>query len=85
MTQLNIYMYIYILYIEKTMEKKVLTDVTRCAARSGHNTRVLHLRQAEITNHYLAVLIGTIVEQIFRLKIKEKKNLIGVWNMRNTR
>lgn len=44
--------------------------VAGCAARSGHDAGVLHFRQTKVADHDLAVLVGAVVEQVFRLRQK---------------
>ena len=44
-------------------------NVTRCSAGGGHDTRILHLGEAEVTDHDFAVLIGTVVQKVLRFKV----------------
>lgn len=52
---------------EDYIKKATLTDITRSSARSGHDTGILHFGQTEITDHYFAVFIRTVIQQILRL------------------
>ena len=44
-------------------------NVTRCSAGGGHDTRILHLGEAEVTDHDFAVLVGTVVQKVLRFKV----------------
>ncbi len=43
--------------------------VTWRPARCGHDSRVLHLGEAEVADHDLAVLVLALVEQVLRLEV----------------
>ena len=51
----------------------MLTHITRCSTGSGHDAIVLNLRQTKIANHDLRVLIWTVVQQILRLRERERE------------
>lgn len=57
-------------------KEAILTDITGSPARSGHYTGILHFGQAEIADHYLAVFVWTVIEQILRLTGRETNELI---------
>ena len=44
-------------------------NITRRSACGGHDTRILHLREAEVTDHDFAVLVGTVVQKVLRFKV----------------
>ena len=44
-------------------------NVTRRSTSSGHDTRILHLGEAEVTDHDFAVLVGTVIQKVLRFKV----------------
>ena len=44
-------------------------NVTWRSTGGGHDTRILHLGEAEVTDHDFAVLVGTVVQKVLRFKV----------------
>ena len=49
------------------------TYVSWRSARCGHDARILHLAQAEVADHDLAVLVRAEVQQVLRLRKQESR------------
>ena len=47
-----------------------LTNIAGGAARRRHDARILHFRKTKVADHYFAILIRAVVQQILWLKHK---------------